>query len=78
MIDGEIMKIDQASIMKGLDWAYDQAVNGSPVLKSAEDLGNEYKQRYTAGTDSLGCVCSALGAVADGEDGHVRIPFWPR
>ena len=40
MIDGEIMKIDQSSIMKGLDWAYDQAVNGSPVLKSAEDLGN--------------------------------------
>ena len=39
MIDGEIMKIDQASIMNGLDWAYDQAVNGSPVLKSAEDLG---------------------------------------
>ena len=53
MIDGEIMKIDQASIMKGLDWAYDQAVNGIPFLESAEEMGNEYKQRYTAGTDSL-------------------------
>ena len=43
--------------MKGLDWAYDQAVNGSPFLKSAEDLGAEFKQTYTAGTDSLD-VCA--------------------
>ena len=47
------MKIDQASMMNGLDWAYDQAVTGIPFLKSAEDLGNEYKQAHTAGTDSL-------------------------
>ena len=60
MIDREIMKIDQASIMKGLDWAYDQAVNGIPFLKSAEDLGNEYKQRYTAGTDSLDACARRL------------------
>ena len=43
MIDGKILKIDQASIVKGLDWAYDQALNSSPFLKSAEDLGNEFK-----------------------------------
>ena len=53
MIDGEIMKIDQTIMMNGLDWAYDQAVKGIPFLKSAEDLGNEYKQAHTAGTDSL-------------------------
>ena len=47
------MKIDQALMMKGLDWAYDQAVNGIPFLESAADLGNEYKQAHTAGTDSL-------------------------
>ena len=60
MIDGEILKIDQASIMKGLDWAYDQAVNGSPFFKSAEDLGNEFKQAYTAGTDSLDACAKRL------------------
>ena len=60
MIDGEILKIDQASIMKGLDCAYDQAVNGSPFLKSAEDLGNEFKQAYTAGTDSLDACAKRL------------------
>ena len=60
MHDGEILKIEQASIMKGLDWAYDQAVNGSPFLKSAEDLGNEYKQDYTVGTDSLDACARRL------------------
>ena len=46
--------------MNGLDWAYDQAVNGIPFLKSAEDLGNEYKQAHTAGTDSLGACAKRL------------------
>ena len=59
--DGKtIMKIDQASMMNGLDWAYDQAVNGIPFLKSAEDLGNEYKQAHTAGTDSLDACARRL------------------
>ena len=59
--DGKtIMKIDQASMMNGLDWAYDQAVNGIPFLKSAEDLGNEYKQTHTAGTDSLDACARRL------------------
>ena len=40
--------------MKGLEWAYDQVVEGTPLfLASAEDLGNEYRGAYTAGTDSL-------------------------
>ena len=60
MIDGEIMKIDQASMMNGLDWAYDQAVNGIPFLKSAEDIGNEYTQAHTAGTDSLEACAKRL------------------
>ena len=52
--DSKHITIDQGSLMKGLEWAYDQAVEGMPLfLASAEDLGNEYREAYTAGTDSL-------------------------
>ena len=52
--DSKHITIDQGSLMKGLEWAYDQAVEGTPLfLASAEDLGNEYREAYTAGTDSL-------------------------
>ena len=54
------MKIDQALMMNGLNWAYDQAVNGIPFLKSAADLGNEYKQAHTAETDSLEACARSL------------------
>ena len=53
-IDSKHITIDQRSLMKRLEWAYDQAVEGTPLfLVSAEDLGNEYREAYTAGTDSL-------------------------
>ena len=52
--DSKHITIDQGSLMKGLEWAYDQAVEGMPLfLASAEDLGNKYREAYTAGTDSL-------------------------
>ncbi len=71
-IDGGILKIDQASIMKGLDWAYDQAANGGPFLKSADDLGNEFKQAYTAGTDSLDACTKRLVAYSADRDHQFR------
>ena len=53
-IDSKHITIDQGSLMKGLKWAYDQAVEGTPLfLASAKDLGNEYREVYTSGTDSL-------------------------
>lgn len=35
-------KINQNTMMKMLDWAYDAAVNGIPGLGTAEDLGDDY------------------------------------
>ena len=48
-IDVEIMKLGPDHIMRCLDQLYDLAVEGSPILKSAKNIGNH----YAAGTGSL-------------------------
>ena len=48
-IDVEIMKLGPDHIMKWLDQLYDLVVEDSPILESAQDIGNH----YAAGTDSL-------------------------
>ena len=48
-IDVEIMKLGPDHIMKWLDQLYDLVVEDSPILKSAQDIGNH----YAAGTGSL-------------------------
>ena len=48
-IDVEIMKLGPDHIMKWLDQLYDLVVEDSPILESAQDIGNH----YAAGTGSL-------------------------
>jgi len=37
-------KYDESTLMKLLNWAYDQVVSNMPLIGSATDLGNEYLQ----------------------------------
>ena len=48
-IDVEIMELGPDHIMKWLDQLYDLVVEDSPILESAQDIGNH----YAAGTGSL-------------------------
>lgn len=38
--------ITQSKIMEVLDWSYEKAVNGLPGMEIAQELGNNYLNRY--------------------------------
>lgn len=45
--------ITQSKMMEVLDWSYEKAVNGLPGMETAQELGNNYLNRYNSADEAI-------------------------
>ena len=45
--------ITQSKMMEVLDWSYEKAVNGLPGMETAQELANNYLNRYNSADEAI-------------------------
>jgi len=72
---------DSRNTLKLLDWTYEKALDGLPAMKSIQELGDEYLERYESvyqacdGLINWQCAKNATSGFITGLGGLLTLPI---